>query len=91
VNEETYVGPCSLREALDAAEELPGSMPTGVRVAVSTPEGWLIAIQFPGGNVEIRHANRISGRTGSVMDTGEWLQLEDVEEFLNGRGSWRPA
>lgn len=83
---ETYIGPCSLREALDAAE--PNS--EGIRMAVSTPQGDLVAIEAPG-FLYIRRANRISGRTGSVMDTGQWLDGNRVLELLNGRGQWRPA
>lgn len=87
MNEETYCGPCSLRAALDAAE--PDR--NGIRIAVSTPTEYFIALGFPDNHVLIRRANKISGRTGSVMGTGAWLAPEEVEEFLEGRGSWRPA
>lgn len=79
----SLVGPSSLREALEAAE--PG--PNGCRMAVSSPNGDLVAFQFrTGGPIRIRRVETMSGRAGSQMGTGRWLT--EAECHVN---SWRPA
>jgi hypothetical protein len=79
---ERLVGPMSLREALEAAEPGPG----GIRMAVSSPEERLVAIQV-GKAVLVRRVLLISGRGGSRMLTGEWLKDTEVVPTL----AWRPA
>lgn len=80
MNEERYCGPCSLREALDAAEPHPS---TGMRLAVSTPHGTLIAVQIDE-DVIIRRVNNFVPK-GSVLDTGQW------DHYAPSTVTWRPA
>jgi hypothetical protein len=80
-----YIGPCSLDEALAAAE-----IKDGIRMAISSPEGRLIVICFEDGDEQIRYCrevNNMSGHGGSIMGTGKWREMESVPKSI----SWRPA
>lgn len=72
------VGPTDLTGALAQAEEH-----CGMRMAVSCPNGDYVAVQLRS-EIVIRRLNRMSGRAGSVMDSGEWLQTTCIN-------AWRPA
>lgn len=82
---EQYAGPDGLDKALAAAEEGPG----GIRLAISVPNGDLIAVQA-GKTKSIRRVSRTSGQAGSIVGTGEWITDEEaIAQFA--KMSWRPA
>jgi hypothetical protein len=77
-----------LREALDLCEP----RESGVRMAVSTPEAALVAIEFvETGRILIRRVNDMSGRSGSTLNTGEWIDPAQAEHAWRMQSSWRPA
>lgn len=80
-----YIGPCTLDEALAAAE-----VKDGIRIAISSPEGRLIVICFDDGDKQVRYCkevNNMTGHGGSIMNTGKWRELDKKTEMH----SWRPA
>lgn len=81
-------GPCSLSEALELSE--PCS--SGLKLAVSVPDGDYVAMQMPnqlGGKVWVRRLNTVSGRAGSQMETGAWLDPKKKGTFVPTQ--WRPG
>jgi hypothetical protein len=80
---ETYVGPCSLAQALDASEP---HRSTGIRLAISSPDGDYVALQHRGGKIRIRKLDATSGHAGSRVGTGRWLKPEECHI-----GQWRPG
>lgn len=82
--DETYLGPMSLREALNAGSE--GHSPSGV--AESVPDGSFVAYIVWGAQdeVRIRRKARQSGQGASVVGTGEWIE----EAKLPPNIAWRP-
>lgn len=75
----------SLREALSIAEPEEQAFGLKVRIAVSVPNGDLLAVQINDGRPRIRKVNAITGQGASQMGTGEWYEGEGVGY------SWRPA
>lgn len=75
------VGPCGLEEAL--ALSTPDE--SGLRLALSVPNGDLVAVSLHGATY-VRRCMRQTGRGGSVVGTGRPVTLEDAR-----RQQWRPA
>lgn len=74
---ERYCGPTTLEEALKDSG-----------MAISCPNGEYLALpDQKGGELSIRRLHRVSGHGGSVLDTGEWVDVKDVPPTI----LWRPA
>lgn len=80
-------GPCSLSEALELSGQATGSL----AVAVSVPDGDYVAVILPHdeqpSKVWVRRINRVSGRSGSILETGRWIDPES--EWVPTQ--WRPG
>ena len=80
-------GPCSLEEALDQSGAMTGSL----AVAISVPDGDYVAVSVPHdelpSKIWVGKINRISGRGGSELETGRWIDPE--REWVPSQ--WRPG
>jgi hypothetical protein len=80
-------GPCDLKTALKASDDGAGN-----QIAVSSPEGTLIAVKLLGRRLRIKKVCNKTGHGGSQMETGKWLTDKEVNKYLSkDRGLWRPA
>ena len=79
---EMLIGPFSLAEALQFSEPSGG----GTRVAVSSPDAQIVAIQLPDQSIICRRLCKMSGRGGSRYESGEWIGT--IAELPI---SWRPG
>lgn len=84
-----YVGPMPLLEALEAAQPTPDGR-SSIRLAETVPDGVFVAVRTKSGKIWIRRKTRLSGRLGSVEDTGGWREYHpsDPQDWVPGQ--WRP-